>query len=221
MLLPQIVKAQLENVLPPELTLLKEKDVVAFDLVSRCLAKFESRITLADIFKHPYLMEEVMKSPDMAREEVEVAAGSISVVANHFVGDGSSPALMPAFTRESYVGVANAMVVVESHKKGVPRRSIKCYFGPKSNDTLCVRVWLDLVASLDELRRVIDSDFKEQQSFFADSLSLRYRDTDNDLVIITSRTTLEEMLEYAVNLELHTKSSTQQSTSLLGDLLRN
>jgi serine/threonine protein kinase len=229
MLLPQIVKAQLENILPPELNLLKEKDVIAFDLVSRCLANLESRITLAEIFKHPYLMEELMKSPDMVRESVEGSAAS-NAPGSSIVLSGT---MVPAFSRGSSLGVANTMALVESHKinsnnnsnsnnnKAVARRSIKCYFGPKSSEALCVRVWLDGVSSLDELRSLIESDFREQQSLFADHLSLRYRDADNDLVVITSRTTLEEVLEYAVNLELHAKSSTQQSSSLLGDLLRN
>lgn len=201
--LSQIVKAQVENVLPPELALLKEKDAVAFDLVSRCLTNVESRITLAGIFRHPYLLEEgVVKSPDMARE----AEAVVPFKPAFLLGHQSSGMLVPAAPTAPGRG-----------------RCLKCYFGSKTAEALCVRVWMDSVRTLDELKKMIETDFREQQSLFADNLSLRYRDAENDLVAVTSRTTIEEVLEFAVHLELHPKAKgTQQSnSSLLGDLLRN
>jgi hypothetical protein len=203
--LSQIVKAQVENVLPPELGLLKEKDPVAFDLVSRCLTNVESRITLAGLLRHPFLLEEGMiKSPDMTREPEVVVPFKPAFLLGH--------------------QSSGALVLVPPVSAAAPGRGrcMKCYFGGKTAEALCVRIWMDTVRTLDDLRKMIETDFREQQSLFADNLSLRYRDSENDLVVITSRTTIEEVLEFAVHLELHPKASgSKQSSSLLGDLLRN
>ncbi len=94
--------------------------------------------------------------------------------------------------------------------------------GAKASDAPCIRVRLDeSIASLADLKRVVDSEFggeQQQLMMMAEPLGLRYRDHDGDLVMITSRTTLQDVLEFAVNLELHPAANKKiaTGTSLLG-----
>ncbi len=249
MMLPQIVKAQLENKKPPELELLRNKDPLAYDLVSKCLEPLETRVSLAQVLKHPYLAEEGapigdgVKSPDgikspegikspLAMERsnssdldpnaIATASSNVAEAVSAMGRSRASSGLVAAAATAGGGGGQFGAIVPAAIPAAVAssRRMIKCYVGPKSSDAPCIRIHLDgTIASLADLKRVVDSEFGgEQQQIMAEPLGLRYRDQEGDLVMITGRTTLQDVLEFAVNLELHPSASKKitSGSSLLG-----
>ena len=250
--LPQIIKMQLEGKLPPELVGLREKDAIACDLVARCLEPLETRITLAEVLKHPYLAEELptgvegtkspegVKSPDpivkgieRSNSDSDSTAAYIALSRKPSVATSSAAAAVAAAAAASSsssssaslstsAGISTALAISQSVAATKRSRVFKCYIGVKSHEAPCVRVRLDeSIASLEELKRVVDEEFQDQQKLFADKLVLRYRDADGDLVMITSRTSLNDIIEYAVNLELHPHlKNPAVSNNLLGDFLK-
>lgn len=225
----QICKAQLENIKPPELSIVKEKDPIAYDLISRCLDPLDKRITLTDILKHPYLQEEggsasslkqaeLLKSPESPKlselpSDAKMMSGSLpSRVQQEAPGAPTSSGGAKGIVKTQQI--ATEVVAVQ--------KTMKCYIGNRSTDAPCVRLRFDGLTSVADLRSMIEADFSEQLLFPKD-LSLKYRDADGDLVIITNRTTLKDIVEFAVCLELHPNKLTvgvKASDSLLGDLLK-
>lgn len=256
----QICKAQLQRIKPPELALLRDKDPLAADLISRCLDPLESRITLEELLRHPYIVQAGEKTAETANStagsSVPVAGGAATVVASEKAVAGaaseasnirSSGSVGPAaaaatgaaphpstdlfmsptssdavdnlplhasvpgtnIVRSNVVSptssTASVIEVPSSSTAPVlnPSKRIKCYVGRKSAEAGCIVIALDeSVQSVGELRNVIDVDFGEELENVKD-LSLRYRDIEGDAVIVTQRTTLQEIRENAVCLELH------------------
>ena len=237
--LPEIIKMQLESPFPPELEGIKEKDEVLYDLLSGCLSDLENRISLTDVLVHPYLFDEAadaaaagLRSPPVERIEAPVSAtqtdsansnsvaninGNVSTV--NATVTGAAVALTTtngsALTRPTQRGVAKQIIPKEIVAPIVT--TLKAYIGPKSPDAPCIRVRLNGVQSLEELRNIIEEDFREEH-LFPEEWTLKYRDVDNDIVMITHRTTLEDVLEFAVHLELLPLTK-KIPTNLLGDLL--
>jgi hypothetical protein len=97
-------------------------------------------------------------------------------------------------------------------------RTLKCYIGIKDPASPCIRVHTDNITDFTMLKNVVEEDFKEEHLFPDDEWALKYRDSEDDLVMITTRTTLEDIYEFAVHLELHPVVR-KIPTNLLGDLL--
>ena len=97
------------------------------------------------------------------------------------------------------------------------KQTIKAYIGVKSPESPCIRVRLDDVTSLEQLRDIVEEEFREEH-LFPDEWTLKYRDEDGDLVMITNRTSFEDVINFAVHLELHALTK-KIPTNLLGDLL--
>ena len=111
---------------------------------------------------------------------------------------------------------------VKKGSKALPARklskqTIKAYIGVKAPDSPCIRVRLDDVTSLEQLRNIVEEEFREEH-LFPDEWTLKYRDEDGDLVMITNRTSFEDVINFSVHLELHALTK-KIPTNLLGDLL--
>lgn len=162
--------------------------------------------------KHPYLTSSSSNGGDA---DGGTKSGNLAI----FVSQETKP----EFNTDAVVAVGpivvdkNAPITTMESVSLSTNRSIKCYIGTKSSEAACIRIRLNNVTTISELKEIIQVDFDEQ-ILFAKDLTLKYRDQDGDLVIITQRTTLEDILEFAVCLELHS-SKVPPKQSLLGGFL--
>jgi len=202
----QIFAKQLRNEKPDSMQTIE--DPVVVDLISQCLAPLSQRPTSKKLLQHSFfsddLEEDASKSGDhpLATEvKVEVPAA----------GEGPEP-IAPDSTkdveqpmRESFQSHLvdalkdNCFSTETSTTNSLERElpvaavlsgdsSIKCF-----SENLCVRYYYRDITSIQELRKMLAEDLEKEEK----SLKLYYTDHDQDTVMITKRTTIMELVEFA------------------------
>ena len=207
----------LQNIRPEALGLIK--DQTAVDIISKCLAPFEERPTTQELFKHSFFVgddgslesedteETQMTTPlkirerhlhDEQRRMSTNTPNEISMAISSPLRHSSQTLPNSASTRSYQQKVISS--ALETTKQTNPTAiignpSIKCY----SSDGRCIRLYYRDIFSIDVLRQLINSDFEVKHDV---QVSLQYLDSDGDKILITKRTTVMELMEFAISIQV-------------------
>ena len=72
-------------------------------------------------------------------------------------------------------------------------KNIKCY----TSTAECLRIYFDTFSSVEQLKKIIASDLTVSEN----NIQLEYLDFDGDYVLVTKRTAVGELLEFAKSLK--------------------
>jgi len=197
----EIFAKQLRGEYPEAILTIQEANVV--DMIERCLESRDTRPSTDELFQHELFRELVASDPDYVipppLPAIERPTGGADALMAKFFGAGPVSvahsatvpvAAAPAVSNSDAVAKVEGGKLVLDLSASVVGDNIKCYTEDKSS---CIRIFYEDIVSIDSLRSIISQDL----DIPLESLRIKYVDTDTDIVNVTQRTTVMELVRYA------------------------
>merc|ERR1712137_1074295 len=194
----QIFKKQLNGDAPEALSLVDDK--VAVDLIASCLAPVAQRPTVAELFQHPFFTREIPPPTTIESEDdplVLASKPSDTTLSRPVTPIDTDPSLTTSYGGSELAPMVLALrnTTVQPQPVILPDPSIpvnstiKCF----SSDNQCIRIYFRDISCIHQLKSICSEDFE----YPLDSIQLHYIDDEDDKILITKRTTIKELIEFA------------------------
>lgn len=188
----EIFAKQIRGEYPEAILGIQEPSVV--DMIERCLDDRDVRPSTDDLLRHELFREHSAAEQEYPLTELpppERHASSReetlkSVFGGAALASSAATAAPVATPLKEECAAKPPLDLSES----VVGDNIKCYTEDKSS---CIRIFYEDIVSIDSLRSIISQDL----DIPLDSLRIKYVDTDKDVVNVTQRTTVMELVRYA------------------------